>query len=215
MCISRAGFVFAIVHDVFKREVRADEDFAHFIVENHLAWDPVHGFWDTPINAKGLVVETRTKRRALLSLYLISCVTRLKPTHAALNPTFPSHPTTILGRADPRGPSSANDVLRGHSDGYRTFHWTQCHHLGCRNLLRDTRNNKIIVDTLSAYVRGSAFLPNLPHRRSVQARVLPAKARLFPRFGMTFRYASVQLLLQGLILCNSRSSTTALLAVKF
>jgi len=51
-----------IVHDVFKYEKHADGGFAYSIANNHLTWDPVHGFWNTSINAGGWIIETHTNK---------------------------------------------------------------------------------------------------------------------------------------------------------
>jgi hypothetical protein len=53
-------------------------------------------------------------------------------------------------------------VPRGHSDGYMTFPWGLNITVQSVGTLKHTWSNKIMADTLSAYVRGSTFLPNVP-----------------------------------------------------
>jgi len=50
------------VHDVFKYEENADGGFTYSIANNHLTWDPTHGFWNTSVNAGGWIIETHTEK---------------------------------------------------------------------------------------------------------------------------------------------------------
>jgi len=75
-----------------------------------------------------------------------------------------------------------------------------------------------MADTLSAYVRGSAFFPIFfrprCHRRSVHAHDSSGEGTFAFSFRDDVHCAYIQLLLQGSMPCNSRSSLTALLTVK-
>ena len=51
---------------------------------------------------------------------------------------------------------------RGHSDGYMVFPWGLNYTVQSVGSLKHTWSDKVMADTLSAYVRGSTFLPNLP-----------------------------------------------------
>jgi len=53
-------------------------------------------------------------------------------------------------------------VPRGHSDGYMVFPWGLNYTVQSVGSLKHTWSDKVMADTLSAYVRGSTFLPNLP-----------------------------------------------------
>ena len=53
-------FFHQVVRDVFEYEEYADGGFTYSIADNHLTWDPVHGFWNTSVNVGGWVIETYT-----------------------------------------------------------------------------------------------------------------------------------------------------------
>jgi len=47
------------VQGAFKYGENADGGFTCSIANNHLTWDPAHGFWNASINAEGLITETQ------------------------------------------------------------------------------------------------------------------------------------------------------------
>ena len=54
------------------------------------------------------------------------------------------------------------DVSRGHSDGYMTFPWGLNITMKSVGSLKHTWSDRVISDVISAYVRGSTFLPAIP-----------------------------------------------------
>jgi hypothetical protein len=54
------------------------------------------------------------------------------------------------------------DVPRGYSDGFTAFFWRFDTTVQSVGTLKPPQGNKIMVGTLSAHVRGSTLLPNIP-----------------------------------------------------
>ena len=54
------------------------------------------------------------------------------------------------------------EVPRGHTDGHLTLPWGFSLTLKAISSLKHTWSNKIMADAISAYVRGSTFLPHFP-----------------------------------------------------
>ena len=54
------------------------------------------------------------------------------------------------------------EVPRGHSNGYMILPWGEQITLQAIGNLKHTWSNKIMANTISAYVRGSTYLPNIP-----------------------------------------------------
>jgi len=74
---------------------------------------------------------------------------------------FASSYNSVPGQIS-QGLFSRIDVPRGHTDGYIVFPWGSNLTVQSVGSLKHTWSNKPIADTISAYVRGSTFLPNLP-----------------------------------------------------
>jgi hypothetical protein len=84
-----------------------------------------------------------------------------EPIHCSVEPNIPFAPDydSIPGQI-PKDFFSRIDVPRGHSDGYMTFPWGLNITVQSVGTLKHTWSNKVMADTLSAYIRGSTFLPN-------------------------------------------------------
>ena len=54
------------------------------------------------------------------------------------------------------------DVPRGHTNGYMTFPWGFDVTLRAVGNLKHTWSNEVMADAISAYVRGSTYLPAIP-----------------------------------------------------
>ena len=48
------------VRGIFEYEEHPDGGFTYSIANNHLTWDPAHGYWNTSVNAEGWIIETHT-----------------------------------------------------------------------------------------------------------------------------------------------------------
>ena len=149
-----------VVRDVFKYEERQDGGFTYSIANNHLAWDAVNQLWNASVNAGGWTIETRTEKRALPSPDLFL---RGSPIYCSVEPGIPFAPDYeyIPGQVSD-GFFSRIEVPRGHTDGYMAFPWGFNVTIQSVGTLKHTWSNKVLADTVSAYVRGSTFLPNIP-----------------------------------------------------
>lgn len=152
-------FFHQTVDDIFVYEEYADGGFKYPIADNHFTWDPVHEYWNTSVNAGGWIIETYTKR-----LVPPSALPFPRDSHetipCSVEPDIPFAPSykSVPGQLS-EGFFSRLDISRGHTNGYMAFPWGFNLTVMSVASLKHSWSNKVMADVLSAYVRGSTFVP--------------------------------------------------------
>jgi len=131
-----------IVHEEFKYAKYDNGGFKLSVGESSLTWDPEHEYWNASINANGLIIETYTED--------------VKP-QVPYVPNYKGVPGLISEDF-----YSRIEVPRGHASGHIAFPWGEKYDVQAIGNIKHTWSNKIMADTISAYVRGSTYLPSLP-----------------------------------------------------
>ena len=115
------------------------------------------GFGKVPSTRRVLLLR-RKPRGENFPPWFFFFVTHLKQLLVASSPALHSPSYNSIPGQLSEDFFSRVDVPRGHSNGYLVSSGA---HLHCSER-RVTRGNKVTIDMLSAYLRGSTFLPNVP-----------------------------------------------------
>jgi len=135
------SYIREIGHGPFSYQDNPDGGFTISVLDSYLTWDPVNDHWNATINSSGYVVETLTKNQSPFIPYA---------------PNYQGENGQIS-----EGFFSRIDTPRGYTTGKISFPWGLEYDVQSVGTFKHTWSYDIMADAISAYVRGSTYLPGV------------------------------------------------------